>query len=239
MSRAALFLFLFATTAFGQVKPDDALNAIQDNSFLLEEAYNQDPGVVQHISVFTRDSESDAWVFTFTQEFPARGLKHQLSYSLPILGDGSTELGDVVLNYRYQLLGDAASNLAIAPRFSLIVPTGEDSDAGVQVALPISRVLAPRLITHTNLGATWLSDNGGTTWTAAQSLIYAASSRMHVMVEGVYTHADDSNAFLLSPGLRWGFNTRGGIQIVPGIGVPIGFGDDDTRSVLLYLSFEK
>ena len=27
---------------------------IADNSFLIEEAYNQDPGVVQHISTFSR-----------------------------------------------------------------------------------------------------------------------------------------------------------------------------------------
>jgi hypothetical protein len=31
---------------------------IQDNSFLIEEAYNQEPGVVQHISVFTRTRSS-------------------------------------------------------------------------------------------------------------------------------------------------------------------------------------
>ena len=34
---------------------------IQDNSFLIEEAYNQDPGVVQHISGFQRDTRGAAY----------------------------------------------------------------------------------------------------------------------------------------------------------------------------------
>ncbi len=41
---------------------------IQDNSFLVEEAYNQEAGVVQHISTFTRYQESKDWIYTFTQE---------------------------------------------------------------------------------------------------------------------------------------------------------------------------
>src|SRR5262245_48740936 len=53
---------------------------IQDNSFLLEEAYNQEPGVVQHISFFTYAAESEAWLYAFTQEWPAPGdARHQLS----------------------------------------------------------------------------------------------------------------------------------------------------------------
>ena len=40
---------------------------IQDNSFLIEEAYNQEAGVVQHISFFSYFPESEDWVYTFTQ----------------------------------------------------------------------------------------------------------------------------------------------------------------------------
>lgn len=232
---------LVATAAFAQVTPDEDLTAIQDNSFLLEEAYNQDAGVVQHISVFLRDTDADAWTYVFTQEWPVTGLKHQLSYAVPLHGNGSTELGDVMLNYRYQLTGSAETNFAIAPRLSVILPTSdsEDDGIGVQVGLPISRVFAPRLIGHTNLGATWSSDGGDTEWTAGQSFIYAATSRMHLMLEGTYTRAGEANAFLVNPAVRWAFNLAGGLQIVPGIGVPIGFGDDESKSVLVYLSFEK
>ena len=57
---------------------------IQDNSFLIEEAYNQDPGVVQHIQTFSRATRGGDWLYTFTQEWPAPNLKHQLSYTLPM-----------------------------------------------------------------------------------------------------------------------------------------------------------
>ena len=49
---------------------------VQDNSFLIEEAYNQEPGVVQHIFNLTgsrdkmRGPDDRAWTFTFTQEWP-------------------------------------------------------------------------------------------------------------------------------------------------------------------------
>lgn len=247
MTRAAflfLSIILFALTAFAQVTPDEALNAIQDNSFLLEEAYNQTPGVVQHISVFLRETRGDAWAFVFTQEWPVGNTKHQLSYTLPFLGNGTSGLGDVALHYRYQLLGSAETNLAIAPRLSLILPTADDEfgdgDIGVQVGLPISRVLAPRLIAHTNLGATWYPDDGGETeWNAGQSVIYAAAPRMHLMLEATYTRADRQNLFTVSPAVRFAFNLESGMQIVPGIAVPIGFGDDDSKAILIYLSFEK
>jgi hypothetical protein len=54
---------------------------IQDNGFLLEEAYNQEAGVVQHINTFTRSS-AGAWTYSFTQEWPLGGIAHQLSYTI-------------------------------------------------------------------------------------------------------------------------------------------------------------
>src|SRR5436190_22726307 len=82
---------------------------IQDNSFLVEEAYNQNFGVVQHISSFTRFWNSKDWVYTFTQEWPVPGdERHQLSYTLAFQHAGAfpgsgSGIGDVLLNYRYQL----------------------------------------------------------------------------------------------------------------------------------------
>ena len=56
---------------------------IQDNSFLAEEAYNQEPGVVQHIQSFTRLWNSKTWAYSFTQEWPVPNhWRHQLSYTL-------------------------------------------------------------------------------------------------------------------------------------------------------------
>ena len=49
----------------------------------MEEAYNQNFGVVQHISSFTRFCDSKDWNYTFTQEWPVPGdERHQLSYTL-------------------------------------------------------------------------------------------------------------------------------------------------------------
>ena len=47
-SAAVLVLFGLAGAAAGQ----DASAPIQDNSFLIEEAYNQERGVVQHLQLF-------------------------------------------------------------------------------------------------------------------------------------------------------------------------------------------
>ena len=63
---------------------------IQDNSFLLEEAYNQEAGVVQHISSFTRFWDSKSWAYTFTQEWPIPSLpRHQLSFTATVVRAGS------------------------------------------------------------------------------------------------------------------------------------------------------
>ena len=52
---------------------------ISDNSFLIEEAYNQDRGVVQHISSFVRPTRGSEFVYTFVQEWPVGGMQNQLS----------------------------------------------------------------------------------------------------------------------------------------------------------------
>src|SRR3979409_1805380 len=56
--RRNVFLFAWLTIAGrmeGQTNPspETAPSAIEDNSFLIEEAYNQGRGIVQHISTFT------------------------------------------------------------------------------------------------------------------------------------------------------------------------------------------
>jgi hypothetical protein len=62
---------------------------IQDNSFLVEEAYNQEDGVVQHISSFERLTNSHDWVYTQTDEWPLRSLRHQVSITLAGTHSGS------------------------------------------------------------------------------------------------------------------------------------------------------
>ena len=48
-----------------------------------------------------------------------------------------------------------------------------------------------------------------------------------------------TESFYISPGIRWAYNFSSGLQIVPGIAVPIGTGPSKgERAVFLYLSFE-
>jgi len=240
---------------------------IQDNSFLVEEAYNQEKGVVQHISTFTRFQESKDWIYTFTQEWPVGGQNHQLSFTLPWqrLGaslDGKQAFGDVALNYRYQLLGDGEAKLAISPRLTVLLPTGDEKigygrgATGVQVMLPVSWVLTESLVSHTNVGATRTPNaknplgEKATTQDLAlgQSFIWLAHPRFNVMLEYVHTRSQAvigpdqtqvQTATYLSPGIRWAYNFPSGLQIVPGIAVPIGVGASrGEKAVFVYLSFE-
>ena len=76
---------------------------IVDNSFLVEEAYNQERGdLPEHLRGVR--SDTGEWAASFTQEWPAPSVRHQLSYTLVFDNDtGRGSVGDVAINYRYQL----------------------------------------------------------------------------------------------------------------------------------------
>ena len=67
------------------VAAERAIDGIEDNSFLIEEAYNQEKGVVQHIfnAYYSADSGTRGWTFVFTQEWPVFFQNHQFSFTLP------------------------------------------------------------------------------------------------------------------------------------------------------------
>jgi len=238
-----LSAFLLAAPLFAQ---SDA--PIQDNSFLIEEAYNQEAGVVQHIQTFSRATRGGDWVYTFTQEWPAPGLRHQLSYTLPASQiEGQHGVGDVALNYRYQWIGDGDTRLAVAPRLTLLLPTGNDrrglgsGGAGFQMMLPASTVLTPSLVAHWNLGATVTPSNHAHVITAGQSFVWLASHRFNVLVETLWNRSSDrtghASTTTISPGIRWSYDFPSHLQIVPGIAFPI-TNPGSAKSVFLYLSFE-
>ena len=148
---------------------------ISDNSFLIEEAYNQEQGVVQHIFNFVPDWDrgrvrQQTFDFVFTQEWPIGSQRHQLSYTIPMQAfarrgppaeptTAGRGWGDVMLNYRYQVWGGKGDELSFAPRFSLIFPTGEEERGlghgklGYQVNLPFSKQFE-HWATHFNAGLT-------------------------------------------------------------------------------------
>jgi hypothetical protein len=71
-------------------KEEEEEVSISDNSFLVEEAYNQEPGVVQHIFNWVwgwDDEDGDrtrSFDFLFTQEWPVFSQRHQFSYAIPL-----------------------------------------------------------------------------------------------------------------------------------------------------------
>jgi hypothetical protein len=259
---------LATTTPVGaqEAAPAMAAPAIADNSFLIEEAYNQEPGVVQHISTLTLTGPGrrDA-VYGFTQEWPFRSQRHQLSYTAvyAFQQDAPDGFGDLMLNYRMQVAG--TPTLAVAPRLSAILPTGREEDGlgdgtvGGQFNLPVSMRLTPALVGHLNAGATVLARARGvtgagdpvratlTSWTLGGSLIAPVTRPVNLMLEFVQSWsgefgADGSvehpSATTVSPGIRFALNL-GGVQVVPGLGVPVTFADGDTTTdVLFYLSVE-
>ncbi len=260
---------LLSVNSWGQqTGATTAAPGIQDNSFLVEEAYNQNYGVVQHISSFIRFWDSKDWNYSFTQEWPVPGNeRHQLSYTLVALHSGAfpdsgAGIGDVILNYRYQLVGSGETRTAFAPRVSLIVPAGDSTQGrgvgsvGLQTNLPLSVVLNRKLVSHWNAGATFYpraQDSLGNRAAVAgynlgQSFIWLVHPRFNVMLESVFAQSqvvvakdriEWTNSFFLSPGIRWAHNFKNGLQIVPGIGVPLGIGPSaGEKGLLLYLSFE-
>jgi hypothetical protein len=240
---------------------------IQDNSFLVEEAYNQEPGVVQHINTFLRDLRTGRWFATFTQEYPIGGIRNQLSYTIPYQridtdAESFSGLGDVALNYRYQLVGSGEARVAVAPRLSVFLPTGDSrrdlgaGSTGVQIAVPVSVVLSDSWVAHGNAGGTFTpsarDDRGDKANTLGYnfgaSLIWLGSGTFNGFIETVWSNApivkgfhrtERQTSFFVSPSVRWAYNFSGGLQIVPGISVPIGVGSSrGQRSILLYISFE-
>jgi hypothetical protein len=261
-SYVAIALIAFAPVGLLRAAED---SPIQDNSFLIEEAYNQEQSVVQHINTFSRMWNSKDWSYTFTQEWPGPNWRHQLSYTLSAVHNGQfpgAGLGDVILNYRYQLVGSGKDAVAFAPRFSLLLPTGKvgagqgNGGIGVQANLPLSVVLHPRLVTHWNAGATYIphaqsADHmhaGSIGYNFGESFIILAHPRVNLMLETVASAFQSvegpqrttwAKTLYVSPGIRWAYNFRSGLQIVPGVAMPVGAGPSrGERGLFLYLSFE-
>jgi hypothetical protein len=248
-------------------EPREEPPPIEDNSFLIEEAYNQGRGVVQHISTFSRSPAGGGWEYTFTQEWPLGGQAHQLSYTIPVsrnddASGARTGIGDVAVNYRYQVGGIEHLGLAFAPRASLLLPTGASrhglgsGGTGIQFNLPFSAELPARLVAHSNAGITYTprardaDGNSAATqsYWLGQSLIWLAHPKLNLMLESIWTSAHGvvgpgqtarTSEFLLSPGLRGAIDLPSGLQIVPGIAFPFGVGSSrGERAVFVYLSFE-
>lgn len=232
---------------------------IQDNSCLVEEAYNQEPGVVQHIGCLRRQGRN--WFFDFTQEWPLGSQAHQFSYSVPYSwlrseGQRTQGVGDIALNYRFQALYESVAIPAFAPRISLILPSGNtekelgNGSLGYEVLLPFSKIVSDRVTLHANAGITSYFDVQGrqpTNYVLGGSVIYAVTRDFNLMLEMLREWEETVNtareieretSFTISPGVRYAFNLDAG-QLVVGAGAPIRFAKrTPDYGFFLYLSFE-
>lgn len=264
MNRVTLMLMLAAVAAVAGEPDRPRAAGIQDNSFLVEEAYNQEAGVVQHILnvVWTTDklpgSDDRVWALVFTQEWPLFSQTHQLSYTVPYIfqktgGQSDNGIGDILLNYRLQTLMETARRPAVAPRVSLILPTGDDDDGlgddtvGYQFNLPVSKVLNDSWSAHFNAGLTLLPgamDDDLEHFNLGGSVIYAVTPTVNAMLELVSTWNEEADgdrpaAVVLSPGVRYAINFARGPQMVVGVAAPIGLTSSaPDYGVFLYFSFE-
>lgn len=240
-----------STTAEGQ---GAAPAPIRDNSFLLEEAHNQEPGVIQHISAFLRERDG-SFSYSFTEEWPVKSERHQLSVTFPVekLFEGqksTTGIGDALINYRFQAAMLESHGVAVAPRLSLIVPSGSEKKglgsghAGVEFNLPISLEPSSRLALHFNAGGSVLPGQSTSRLFGGASAIFLASKNANLMLE-LFHSAEASRGprfaeTILLPGVRFALNHKSGLQVVPGFGVPVRLGGESKGriGIFAYLSFE-
>src|SRR3954468_1239351 len=263
-ARVLAMLVMCSPALFAQNSGSSEPFRITDNSFLVEEAFNQEKGVFQNI--FGMTHVSGTWATTFTQEWPVPGMTHHLSYTLLFVNDHHHGgLGDTLINYRYQVMEEGPGRPAFAPRVSLIIPTGDsnrgfgDGSAGLQVNLPFSKQTGD-WYWHWNAGLTWLERARATfrdgdfsvvrrTATAspflAGSAIYRLRPMLHLMLESFVSFDETvqeegtsrDTTFILSPGIRGGWDI-GDKQVVLGLAVPVTWASDTNAGVFVYASYE-
>lgn len=269
----ASLAFLLSTSA-------SAENEVKDNSFLVEEAYNQDAGVVQHVTGAVLSGDRDAkdarlLGLTLAQEWPIFSERHQLSWELPWSGSYlakgpewepcCTGIDDVEISYRYALLLEDPELPALAPRISLLLPTGDEQrghstgEIGFGFAVPVSKELG-KIAIHANAGIEWTPgvspelpagvrgrERDLVELSLGGSTIFVGHPRVQPLVEVVTIWGEEiedtglvrrTRETLVSPGVRWGAPVSGGMLVL-GAAAPIGIGEDAPPwSALLYVSFE-
>jgi hypothetical protein len=237
---------------------------IQDNSFFVEEAYNQEPGVKQHTLNVPINFINGSREITpsFTQEWPVFSQTHQFSYTIPYaFTEEDNGMEDMRLNYRLQALTEDEWTPAFAPRRSLVLPTG-DRDKGLgtgvvgyETNLPFSKIISERWTLHFNAGMSVFPnarDHHLTNYNLGASAIYAVSRDFNLMLETVAGWNEDiaegelapeptdrATTALVSPGARYAFNLPNDAQLVFGLALPIGLTSDSPDwGMFFYCSFE-
>jgi hypothetical protein len=251
-----LLLCALSAPAGAQSRPFEIL----DNSFLVEEAFNQEAGIFQSI-LGANVGEAGDWEAAFTQEWPLFGQRHQLSYTIPYAAvDGRSGVGDLHVHYRWQASVESGRTPAFAPRVSLTLHTGDAASGlgsgspGWQVNLPFSTQLREVYLhwnagfTHTPSATIGPAEHNLFTPHAAVSGVWRVRPMVNVLLEsvaeweprldadGIMRH---EAALTLSPGVRVGKNI-GRTQTVLGVAMPVTVdGSATTFGVFGYVSYER
>ena len=200
---AILLLVIFQSSLVALLADEPLAKGIQDNSFFVEEAYNQEPGVVQHIinvpAFFTSGDKEIS--FIFTQEWPVFTQTHQFSYTIPYtFAESDNGFEDIRLNYRLQALMEGERTPAFAPRFSLVTPSGDAEKGfgherlGYEINLPFSKIVSNRVTLNFNAGGALFPDvNDRDLWNynLGGSAIYAVTRDFNLMLEAVAFWEED------------------------------------------------
>lgn len=268
MTRFLVLLILTGVSpAWAQETPAvKGLPPLRVNSFLVEEAYTQEEGIVEHIGAFrfSRDGTSE---YILTQEWPLFSAKHQISFALPlqrgVIASGrETGLGDVEVSYGYQLLGDDRSRLFVSPRLTARLPTGDEEHGrgggapGVEVSLPASFTLSQSVVAHWVSGVSYTPSAKNARGDEANvvgydlgaSLVWMTHPNFGLLLGASWEGAEEvdgaretsrSNGLFIAPGVRGTVALASGLQLAPGLAVPIGVGPSSgERAMWLFLSVE-
>ena len=271
--RGTLHLIIPSVSLLAHLLPLSALIAaeplakgIQDNSFFIEEAYNQEPGVVQHIFNLPIDFTNGAREIapSFTQEWPMFSQMHQFSYTIPyVFTEEDNGMEDMRLNYRLQAFMEGKYTPAFAPRLSLVLRTGDRDKGfgtgvvGYEFNLPFSKIVSDRWTLNLNAGMSIFPNahqsHHLTNYNIGASAIYAVSRDFNLMLEtlagwnediaeGVFAFEETverGTTAIVSPGVRYAFNLPNDAQLVIGAALPIGFTSDSPDwGMFFYCSFE-
>lgn len=236
---------------------------VEDNSFLVEEAYNQEPGVVQFINVYQKSSKTKDWSYTFINEIPVVSQTHQFSYEIPykfLEASDKTGIGDFKLNYRNEFF--RTDSVVTTGRLSLTTASGAYKDgfgvgtSSYEVSLVASVKVSEQWSQHWNVGASITpkaknsadvsADNSRYFWN--MSNVYYITEKFNFMLElttaleETTTAADKTDwgsSFVASPSFRYAIDV-GDWQFVPGIAAPANLGQNagQNNQTLVYLSIE-
>ena len=214
-----------------------AAEPIADNSFLIEEAYNQEPGVVQHINTFAPGERRGTGPTRFTQEWPL--VSEHVPAQLHRSGAARRRARHRRGRHRAQLPVPAprwqnrqcTSRLARqrAPAHRQRGQRARGRGTSVQTNLPLSwaAALPPIAGCTANAGLTLAAGRRGQARFSAPAPIWLAAARgQFACVETAMDRGgDDGERRCSIPGVRWAFNFESGLQIVPGVAYTIGLDD--------------